>query len=175
MVEIATIEGVGLMVRGASTEQAGASPRKDFPIAERPGYLLHKAGLVLVEDVEKALGSVGMRIRDFFVLAALAGGPELSQQDLSRLLNLDPTTVVTVIDEMERNGHVERRRNPADRRRYNLFLTATGREALATADRVATEVESAFFGGLSADERAALRTTLGVLMAGRWPAAVCSD
>ncbi|MYR30129.1 DNA-binding transcriptional regulator, MarR family [Streptomyces sp. LcepLS] len=163
------------MVRGASTEQAGASPRKDFPIAERPGYLLHKAGLVLVEDVEKALGSVGMRIRDFFVLAALAGGPELSQQDLSRLLNLDPTTVVTVIDEMERNGHVERRRNPADRRRYNLFLTATGREALATADRVATEVESAFFGGLSADERAALRTTLGVLMAGRWPAAVCSD
>ncbi|WP_256055330.1 MarR family winged helix-turn-helix transcriptional regulator [Streptomyces sp. TverLS-915] len=175
MVEIATIEGVGLMVRGASTEQAGASPRKDFPIAERPGYLLHKAGLVLVEDVEKALGSVGMRIRDFFVLAALAGGPELSQQDLSRLLNLDPTTVVTVIDEMERNGHVERRRNPADRRRYNLFLTATGREALATADRVATEVESAFFGGLSAEERAALRTTLGVLMAGRWPAAVCSD
>lgn len=163
------------MVRGASTEQAGASPRKDFPIAERPGYLLHKAGLVLVEDVEKALGSVGMRIRDFFVLAALAGGPELSQQDLSRLLNLDPTTVVTVIDEMERNGHVERRRNPADRRRYNLFLTASGREALATADRVATEVESAFFGGLSADERAALRTTLGVLMAGRWPAAVCSD
>ncbi|SCD27407.1 DNA-binding transcriptional regulator, MarR family [Streptomyces sp. TverLS-915] len=163
------------MVRGASTEQAGASPRKDFPIAERPGYLLHKAGLVLVEDVEKALGSVGMRIRDFFVLAALAGGPELSQQDLSRLLNLDPTTVVTVIDEMERNGHVERRRNPADRRRYNLFLTATGREALATADRVATEVESAFFGGLSAEERAALRTTLGVLMAGRWPAAVCSD
>ncbi|MYQ56921.1 MarR family transcriptional regulator [Streptomyces sp. SID4926] len=163
------------MVRGASTEQAGASPRKDFPIAERPGYLLHKAGLVLVEDVEKALGSVGMRIRDFFVLAALAGGPELSQQDLSRLLNLDPTTVVTVIDEMERNGHVERRRNPADRRRYNLFLTASGREALATADRVATEVESAFFGGLSADERAALHTTLGVLMAGRWPAAVCSD
>ncbi|NJA56133.1 MarR family transcriptional regulator [Streptomyces sp. NEAU-H3] len=163
------------MVRGASTEQAGASPRKDFPIAERPGYLLHKAGLVLVEDVEKALGSVGMRIRDFFVLAALAGGPELSQQDLSRLLNLDPTTVVTVIDEMERNGHVERRRNPADRRRYNLFLTASGREALATADRVATEVESAFFGGLSAEERAALRTTLGVLMAGRWPAAVCSD
>ena len=55
------------------------------------------------------------------------GGPELSRQDLSRPLNLDPATVVTVIDEpvidetvideTERNGHVERRRNPADRRR----------------------------------------------------------
>ncbi|WP_242553844.1 MarR family transcriptional regulator, partial [Streptomyces beijiangensis] len=62
-----------------------------------------------------------MRSRYFFVLASLAGGPELSQQDLSRLLNLDPTTVVTVIDEMERNQHVERRRTPADRRRYNLI------------------------------------------------------
>ncbi|MCX4813998.1 MarR family winged helix-turn-helix transcriptional regulator [Streptomyces sp. NBC_01239] len=163
------------MVRTAGTEQNGVSPREDFLIAERPGYLLHKAGLVLVEDVEKALGSVGMRIRYFFVLAALAGGPELSQQDLSRLLNLDPTTVVTVIDEMERDGHVERRRNPADRRRYNLILTESGREALATADRVATEVESAFFGALSGDERGVLRKMLGVLMAGRWPASVCSD
>jgi len=163
------------MVRTGGTEQYGASPREDFLIAERPGYLLHKAGLVLVEDVEKALGAVGMRIRYFFVLAALAGGPELSQQDLSRLLNLDPTTVVTVIDEMERNEHVERRRNPTDRRRYNLILTGTGREALATADRVATEVESAFFGALSEDERGVLRKMLGTLMAGRWPASVCSD
>lgn len=70
------------MVRTAGTEQNGVSPREDFLIAERPGYLLHKAGLVLVEDVEKALGSVGMRIRYFFVLAALVSGPELSQQDL---------------------------------------------------------------------------------------------
>ncbi|MFF5298086.1 MarR family winged helix-turn-helix transcriptional regulator [Streptomyces sp. NPDC013161] len=163
------------MVRTGGTEQYGVSPRKDFLIAERPGYLLHKAGLVLVEDVEKALGAVGMRIRDFFVLAALAGGPELSQQDLSRLLNLDPTTVVTVIDEMERNAYVERRRNPADRRRYNLILTESGREALATADRVATEVESAFFGALSEDERGVLRKMLGTLMSGRWPASVCSD
>ncbi|MFI0966132.1 MarR family winged helix-turn-helix transcriptional regulator [Streptomyces sp. NPDC021080] len=163
------------MARSGNAGQHGTSLRKDFLIAERPGYLLHKAGLVLVEDVEEALAGVGMRIRDFFVLAALAGGPELSQQDLSRLLDLDPTTVVTVIDEMERNGHVERRRNPADRRRYNLILTESGREALATADRVATEVESAFFGALAEDEREVLRKMLGVLMAGRWPASVCSD
>jgi DNA-binding MarR family transcriptional regulator len=165
------------MARSSNAEPQGAnlSPRKDFLIAERPGYLLHKAGLLLVEDVEKALGSIGMRSRYFFVLAALAGGPELSQQDLSRLLNLDPTTVVTVIDEMERNQHVERRRNPADRRRYNLILTESGREALATADRVATEVESTFFGALAEGEREVLRETLSRILAGRWPASVCSD
>lgn len=151
------------------------SPRKDFPIAERPGYLLHKAGLLIVEDVERALGEVGMRSRYFFVLASLAGGPELSQQDLSKVLNLDPTTVVSVIDEMERNQHVERRRNPADRRRYSLILTDSGREALAEADRVATEVESTFFGALAEAEREALRDALGKVLAGRWPASVCTD
>lgn len=82
---------------------------------------------------------------------------------------------MTVIDEMERNKHVERRRNPADRRRYNLILTDSGREALATADRVASEVEAEFFGALGDGEREALRGMLGRLLAGRWPASVCSD
>ncbi|MCG7202978.1 MULTISPECIES: MarR family winged helix-turn-helix transcriptional regulator [Streptomyces] len=165
------------MAPSGNAEPAGErlSPRKDFLIAERPGYLLHKAGLVLVEDVEKALATLGMRMRYFFVLAALAGGPELSQQDLSRLLNLDPTTVVTVIDEMERNQHVERRRNPADRRRYNLILTDSGREALAAADKVVTETESAFFSCLPEGERDLLRDMLGTMLAGRWPASVCTD
>jgi len=166
-----------LMVRNSTPEEGGPhlSPRKDFLLAERPGYLLHKAALLLVEDAENALNAIGMRTRYFFVLAALSGGPELSQQDLSRLLNLDPTTVVTVIDEMERNRHVERRRNPADRRRYNLILTDSGREALASADKVATEAESAYFGTLTEDERTVLRKMLSTLLMGRWPAAVCPD
>ncbi|MEU5519622.1 MarR family winged helix-turn-helix transcriptional regulator [Streptomyces sp. NPDC093250] len=165
------------MARSGNAEQDGAPlrPREDFLIAERPGYLLHKAALLLVEDVEKALETVGMRSRYFFVLASLAGGPELSQQDLSRLLNLDPTTVVTVIDEMERNRHVERRRNPVDRRRYNLVLTDSGRAELAKADGVVTEVESSFFGMLAADERQMLRKMLDRMLAGRWPASVCTD
>ncbi|MGW3292527.1 MarR family winged helix-turn-helix transcriptional regulator [Streptomyces sp. enrichment culture] len=165
------------MARSGNGERVAEPPalRKDFLIAERTGYLLHKAALLLVEDVEKELGAVDMRMRYFFVLASLAGGPELSQQDLSRLLNLDPTTVVTVIDEMERNGHVERRRNPADRRRYNLILTDSGRAALAEANAVSTTVEDTFFGRLDDDERAVLHKMLGRVLADRWPASVCSD
>jgi len=153
----------------------GQSPREDFPLATRPGFLFHKAALLLVEDVEQALSAIGMRTRYFFVLASLAGGPKLSQQDLSRLLNLDPATVVTVIDEMERNAHVERRRNPADRRRYDLFLTESGRAALAEAETVATKVESAFFDGLDDAERVALQGVLARIIEGRWPASICTS
>lgn len=150
------------------------TPRDDFLLAGRTGYLLNKAALLLREDVEHALAQVGMRSRYFFVLASLAGGPELSQQDLSRLLNLDPTTVVALIDEMEANKHVERRRNPSDRRRYNLILTEAGRAKLTAADAVVTEAESAFFGMLDGGERDALRGMLGRVMEDRWPASVCS-
>lgn len=150
------------------------TPRDDFLLAGRTGYLLNKAALLLLEDVEHALEQVGMRSRYFFVLASLAGGPELSQQDLSRLLNLDPTTVVALVDEMEANQHVERRRNPSDRRRYNLILTEAGREMLTAADTVVTQAESAFFGMLDGAERDALRGMLGRVMEDRWPASVCS-
>lgn len=166
------------MARHASTvrDDAGEparAPAKDFALAGRPGYLLHKAALLLDEEAERAFADSGMRTRDFFVLAALEGGPELSQQDLSRLLNLDPTTVVAVVDELEDKGYVGRRRNPADRRRYILGLTDAGRTALADAERVAGEVEAAFFGALSKTERDLFRDMLGRVMEGRWPESVC--
>jgi DNA-binding MarR family transcriptional regulator len=151
------------------------SPREDFPLARHPGFLLHKAALLMVEDVEESLEGLGMRARYFFVLASLAGGPRFSQQDLSRLLNLDPTTVVSVIDEMERNRHVERRRDPADRRRYNLILTESGRAALAQAEQVAGAAEARFFAAVGEEEVGALSGMLGRLLAGRWPASVCTD
>lgn len=159
----------------AEREVWGPSPREDFPLSVRPGFLLHKAALLMVEDAEAALATIDMRARDFFVLACLSGEPKLSQQDLSRLLNLDPTTVVSVIDEMERNRHVERQRDPSDRRRYHLFLTDAGRDSLVAADRAVTEAEVRFFGVLAQDERVALRGMLSQLLEGRWPASVCED
>jgi DNA-binding MarR family transcriptional regulator len=162
-------------IRATMEPTKGLLPRADFVIAERPGYLLHKAAMLLDEDVERALlAAIGMRSRYFLVLASLASGPDLSQQDLSRLLNLDPTTVVTVIDEMERNRHVQRQRNPLDRRRYHLHLTQSGRAALAEADKVASDVESAFFGALDNHERDTFRDMLAKVMAGRWPASICA-
>ena len=159
----------------ASSTTAKQTPRDDFLLVERPGYMFHKAALLLYEDVELALDGLGLRGRYFFVLASLAGGPRLSQQDLSRLLNLDPTTVVSVIDEMERNQHVERRRDQADRRRYQLLLTDSGRDLLAKAETLVTEAETAFFGSLTDEETTLMRGILGRLMAGRWPASVCED
>lgn len=163
------------MARAAESRTPASKLRADFPLGERTGYLLHKASMVLEEDFERALAAVDMKARDFFVLAALAGDTPLSQQDLSRLLGLDPTTVVSVIDDLERRRCVARKRNPADRRRYILTLTATGRRALAKGERVAADVEAAFLAELDRTEQARLRQALSKIMAERWPAAVVSS
>ncbi|MGW1978218.1 MarR family winged helix-turn-helix transcriptional regulator [Streptomyces sp. NPDC001889] len=147
----------------------------DFPLVRRTGYLLHKAGTLLMEDAEQALAAQGMRMRYFYVLAALESGLSLSQQDLSRLLNLDPTTMVALIDEMEGAGHVERRRNPSDRRRYILSLTGGGREALERAGRAVDEVERDFLAGVPEADRERLRAVLGELLADRWPRVISCE
>ncbi|MEU6389715.1 MarR family winged helix-turn-helix transcriptional regulator [Streptomyces sp. NPDC046939] len=147
----------------------------DFPLVRRTGYLLHKAGSILMEDAERALAEQGMRMRYFYVLAALESDLTLSQQDLSRLFHLDPTTMVALIDEMERAGHVERRRNPADRRRYILRLTDDGRTALARAGRAVDAVERDFLQAVPAEDREKLQALLGSLLADRWPRVIACE
>lgn len=160
------------MARTTDAVPQSEDSSRELALLSRPGYLLHKTAQLLDESAERALVDAGLKAREFFVLSSLSGGADLSQQDLSRLLGLDPTTVVAVIDELERREYVERRRNPADRRRYILVLTDAGRSALTEAERVATEVENEFLGALSATEREALRDMLRRVMAGRWPAFV---
>jgi DNA-binding MarR family transcriptional regulator len=57
-------------------------------------------------------------------------------------------------------GYVERRRDPADRRRHVVDLTNEGRKALERAERAQEGLEDQVLAGLSADERATLRSLL---------------
>ena len=77
--------------------------------------------------------------------------------------------VVGVVDELERRSLVERRRDPADRRRYLLAVTADGTELLAKAERTAQEATDAFLGPLSGSERRQLGALLLRLMTPKMP------
>jgi DNA-binding MarR family transcriptional regulator len=80
-------------------------------------------------------------------------GPQ-SQQRLGELLRIDRTTMVTVIDELEQRGLVQRTRDPADRRRYAITLTPDGDKLMAgDLGRLDQRVNAAFLRPLSAAER----------------------
>jgi DNA-binding MarR family transcriptional regulator len=69
---------------------------------------------------------------------------------------MDANNVVLLLNELEDQGHIARRRDPADRRRHLVELTAAGREALAGAERAQESIEDEVLGALDAEERATL-------------------
>ena len=90
------------------------------------GYLLLKAGHHIAVDFETALDSLGLSGREFLVLSNVRAADGLSQQGLSERLGLDPTLVVGLVDALEDRAFVRRSKDPADRRRNILSLTAAG-------------------------------------------------
>jgi len=82
-------------------------------------------------------------------------GP-VSQREVCDVLGVHPSDMVDHMDLIERQGWVERRRDPGDRRRYQLTLTAEGRRVLGRFDAVATEAEAVVLQPLRGPERRTL-------------------
>ncbi|MFC7275670.1 MarR family winged helix-turn-helix transcriptional regulator [Paractinoplanes rhizophilus] len=125
---------------------------------DRLGYLLKHAQLALTERTTAALGPLGINGRELAVLTVLGDGPALAQQQAAGRLNVDRTTMVDLVDALERKGLVERRSDPADRRRNLVHLTADGQRVLAEGERLYQEAERAL--GFTDAELAELKALL---------------
>jgi DNA-binding MarR family transcriptional regulator len=102
----------------------------------------------------EALAPLSLNIAHVAVLGLLGERGDLSQRQLIDLMDADKSTMVYLIDELERQGLVERRADPSDRRAYAVHLTAAGRRRLQEAGGIAARVEMDFLSVLSARERA---------------------
>jgi MarR family transcriptional regulator, lower aerobic nicotinate degradation pathway regulator len=129
-------------------------------VRERMALLLARLGALLNEVADERLASAGLGGRDYGILAILAtDGPE-SQYELARMLGKAPGMVVGAIDKLEDAGLVERTRDPADRRRSRVTVTAAGTEALARADEIAERTLDDIFPRLDPQELGQLRKLL---------------
>ncbi|HWK26840.1 MAG TPA: MarR family winged helix-turn-helix transcriptional regulator [Solirubrobacter sp.] len=102
---------------------------------------------------------LGMRLKAYITLVNLRDGAR-SQQDLCVSLHLDPNNCVLLLNDLERDGYVERRRDPADRRRHIVELTPAGRKAMLAAERALESLEDEVLGALTPAEREQLRGLL---------------
>jgi DNA-binding MarR family transcriptional regulator len=76
------------------------------------------------------------------------------------MLSMDSNTGVLVLNDLEDLEYVERRRDPADRRRHLVDITAAGLEALEEAELAQGSIEDEILSGLSSSERAEFRALL---------------
>ena len=139
------------------------------PVLTSAGYLLLKAGTQFHGIIDDALHTVDLGARQFLVLTFANGDEPLSQSELSKRLGLDPTIVLGVIDSLEDRGAIRRTRDPADRRRSLVEITASGRRLYAKATAAVATAEREFLAPLAAADRKALRTSLLEIMEHRLP------
>jgi DNA-binding MarR family transcriptional regulator len=102
---------------------------------------------------EAGLATVSMRPRHLLTLTVLRDRGESSQADLAGTLQLDRTNLVGLLNELETDGLIERRRSPEDRRRHTVVLTNEGRERLAQAEFVLAAAEDVVLANLTAKQR----------------------
>src|SRR2546423_10036548 len=68
----------------------------------------------------------GLHPGDFGVLVVIAKRPGLTQQQLAEMSNIDRSSMVALLDELEARGLAERRPHPDDRRKRCIYLTSKG-------------------------------------------------
>jgi DNA-binding MarR family transcriptional regulator len=99
---------------------------------------------------------LGMRLKQYIALNYLRDQGETPQQELGEALHLDANNLVLLLNDLEDDGYVERRRNPSDRRRHIVEITPEGQKALARAERALESVEDEVLAPLNGEERATL-------------------
>ena len=107
-----------------------------------------------------ALEPLGMQPRETAILASVSQFGAMSQRQLSQLLGIDRSTMVTCVDRLQALKLAERQPRPDDRRVALVTLTARGEQAVRDAKRLLDAFESELLAPLTKPEQAAFREAL---------------
>src|ERR1700754_2140285 len=117
----------------------------ELPVISQPiprsGALLDLLARRVRQHGATALDALELRPRHRLTLTVLRDQGESSQQDLASTLEIDRTNLVGLLNELEAQALIERRRSAADRRRHTVAITDAGRERLARAEFILQAAE----------------------------------
>jgi len=102
----------------------------------------------------------GMTRAQWAVLARVERQEGMTQAELAEILEIQPISLVRLVDRLCEQKQLERRPHPSDRRANRLYLTAKGRATLAGLIPLGRQVAGELFASLSAAETAALLRSL---------------
>jgi DNA-binding MarR family transcriptional regulator len=137
-----------------------ALPGMHASLVRHTGYLVSLLGRFAQRQFSARLEALGLTPRMWGALNVLDAEGMISQQELGKSIGMDPSTMVSTIDELETRGLVERRRHPSDRRAHALHMTDAGRATLRRGRVLAREAQNELLSPLDEDERGLLHDML---------------
>jgi DNA-binding MarR family transcriptional regulator len=119
------------------------------------GFVASDIARLLRRDFEQLARSRGLKLTraQWSVLAHLARNEGINQAALAQVMEIEPITLVRLLDKLEAAELVERRPNPADRRERNLHLTPAAGPLLAEIRVIGDAVRERAMAGLDTHQR----------------------
>ncbi len=124
------------------------------------GFLIHDVSRMMRAWFDERAQAMGLTRAQWRVLVHLAGREGLNQSGLADILELDTVTLGRHIDNLERDGWLERRPDPSDRRAWLLYLTDAARPTLDKMETLAAETMATAMAGLDDVAQARFQQTL---------------
>ena len=124
------------------------------------GFLLKDVTRRYTRRFEERAQRLALTLPQCRALIHLQSNEGVSQKRLAELADVDPMTLVRILDRMEADGWVQRRFDPADRRAHTLWLTAAAAPVLEQIWQLITETRAEMLQGLSSEERTVLMALL---------------
>ncbi len=123
-------------------------------------FLLAQIGAHAAQRFAERISDLELSPPDIGLLRMIATQPGRSQRSLSAELGVVPSRVVTLIDNLDHKGLVERRRSATDRRNHELHLTPKAQQLMGQVWQIATAHEGDICAGLDDTEYEHLATLL---------------
>ncbi|MGN6817221.1 MAG: MarR family winged helix-turn-helix transcriptional regulator [Sphingomonas sp.] len=124
------------------------------------GFLISDVSRLMRRRFDERARQVGATRAQWRTLTTLSRNEGLNQGALADLLEVEPITLCRMIDRLEESGLVERRRDPADRRAWQLFLTEKSKPMLDDLRGMAEDLFDQVLHGISEPDRAVLGKSL---------------
>ena len=123
-------------------------------------FLLKRLGFAARDQAMASYEEAGLHPYHYAIMLVLDEGSADTQGSIADALGYDRGQLVGLLDELEEQALVERQRDPNDRRRHLVGLTADGTRALKRLRALARKNEDDFLDPLSEEERDQLHSLL---------------
>lgn len=140
------------------------SPLRPIP-PQAGGLLLHDVARLMRRRFEQLarVRQLGITRAQAAVLVHLSRSEGINQVSLAQLMELEPITLVRLLDRLQAAGYVERRHDPADRRAWRLFLTEAARQMIVRIEKIGRELYDEATAHVGEADRAIFERVLGAM------------
>jgi MarR family transcriptional regulator for hemolysin len=123
------------------------------PLPQTITRLVHEVARLMRKHFEQGARGVGLTRSQFLAIACVSKQEGIHQAALAEMMDIEPITLVRILDKLAQRGLIERRQHPTDRRTWSLYLSDEARPLLAVMQPLAETIRADALLGVAEPDR----------------------